>query len=48
MYVNAVSDYPYRRRGVIPDFPVQPTIQDVLNGVDTEMMFTLKLIKSGK
>lgn len=44
MYVNAVSGYPYPRRGVMPDYPVQPTIQDVLNGVDTEMKFTLKLI----
>jgi C-terminal processing protease CtpA/Prc len=43
-YVLAVSGYPYPRRGVIPDFPVQPNLQDVLNGVDTEMLYTLKLI----
>lgn len=47
-YVNAVSGYAYPRRGVMPDYPVQPTIQDVLNGVDTEMIYTLKLIKNGK
>ncbi len=44
-YVLAVSGYAYPRRGVMPDYPVQPTIQDVLNGVDTEMIYTLKLIK---
>lgn len=46
-YVLAVSGYAYSRRGVMPDYPVQPTIQDVLHGVDTELMFTLKLIKNG-
>lgn len=46
-YVNAVSGYAYPRRGVMPDYPVQPTVQDVLNGVDTEMIYTLKLIKNG-
>ncbi len=46
-YVLAVSGYGYPRRGVMPDYPVQPTIQDVLNGIDTEMIYTLKLIKSG-
>jgi C-terminal processing protease CtpA/Prc len=46
-YVMAVSGYAYPRRGVMPDYPVQPTIQDVLNGVDTEMIYTLKLIKNG-
>ena len=44
-YVNAVSGYAYPRRGVMPDYPVQPTIQDVLNGIDTGMLYTLKLIK---
>jgi hypothetical protein len=43
-YVLAVSGYLYPGRGVIPNFPVQPNIQDVLNGVDTEMLYTLKLI----
>ena len=47
-YVLAVSGYAYPRRGVMPDYPVQPTIQDVLNEVDTEMIYTLKLIKNGK
>ena len=47
-YVNAVSGYAHASRGVMPDYPVQPTIQDVLNGVDTEMIYTLSLIKNGK
>lgn len=46
-YVMAVSGYAHPRRGVMPDYPVQPTIQDVLNGVDTEMIYTLKLIQNG-
>lgn len=47
-FINAVSGYAYPRRGVIPDYPVQQTIQDVLNGVDTEMRYTLKLITDDK
>lgn len=43
-YSLAVSGYPYPNRGVIPDYPVQPTIQDVLNGVDTELKYTLGLV----
>jgi hypothetical protein len=44
-YIQAVSEYPYRDRGVIPDYPVEPTIQDVLKGIDTELEFTLDLIR---
>lgn len=46
-YVLAVSGYPYPRRGVMPDFPVQPTIRDLLNRIDAELSFTLKLIRKG-
>ncbi len=31
--------------GVIPDFKVEPTINDFLKGIDTEMNFTIGLIK---
>lgn len=44
-YVNAVSPAPHHARGVLPDYPVQPTIFDVLNRVDTELNYTLKLIR---
>ncbi|QMW00507.1 S41 family peptidase [Spirosoma foliorum] len=40
--VNAVT---YTKgRGVIPDYWIEPTIGDLLQGVDTELNFTLKLI----
>ena len=32
-------------RGVTPDFSVSPSITDLVNGVDTELAFTLKLIE---
>ena len=32
-------------RGVIPDYEVQPIINDYLNGIDTEIEFTKKLIQ---
>jgi len=43
--VHGFSDYPYKGRGVIPDYHVTPTIEDIINGIDTEMEFTLKLIE---
>lgn len=33
-------------RGVIPDHEVQPTYEEFINGVDSEMDFTLKLIEN--
>jgi hypothetical protein len=42
-YTMAVSGYPHDR-GIIPDHPVQPTIQDLLSGRDTVLEFTLDLI----
>ncbi len=44
-YVMAVSDYPYPDRGIIPDYPFTRTIEDYLNGKDTELEFVLDLIK---
>jgi len=35
-------------RGVEPDYPVIPKIDDVLKGVDTELNFTLGLIEAKK
>lgn len=43
-YTMAVSDYPLDR-GIIPDYPVSPTIQDLIEDRDAVMAFTLKLIK---
>ena len=44
-YTMAVSGYP-RDRGIIPDHPVSPTIDDLLNGRDTVMEFTIDLIQN--
>ena len=33
--------------GVQPDYPIRPTIQDMLDGRDVVMEFTLELIKGG-
>jgi len=46
-YTMAVSDYP-PDRGIIPDYPVSPTIADLLEDRDTVMDFTLKLIENNK
>ena len=43
-YAMAVSGYP-PDRGIIPDYPVDPEMSDLLNGRDTEMEFVLELIK---
>ncbi|MBS1665279.1 MAG: hypothetical protein JST68_29810 [Bacteroidetes bacterium] len=41
--VNAVTYI--KGRGVIPDYWVEPTVEDLLRGVDTELDFALKLIE---
>jgi C-terminal processing protease CtpA/Prc len=46
-YTMAVSGYP-KDRGIIPDYPVSPTIKDLLNDKDTVMAFTLDLINKSK
>jgi len=48
-YKNAVEDsnYPYGR-GVLPDFEVHPKALDICNGIDTEMEYTLDLIRINK
>jgi hypothetical protein len=47
-YHMAVSSYDYPDRGIIPDYPFTRTIQDHLNGKDTEMDFVLDLIDKQK
>lgn len=41
-----VSAYPYSDRGIIPDYPVEPTAEDVIHQHDPVMEFTLKHIRS--
>ena len=44
-YWMAVSAGPKPGRGVIPDYPAQPNIMDILEGKDTELNYTLGLIE---
>jgi hypothetical protein len=44
-YVMAVSGYRYPKRGVLPDYPVQPTIADRLAGRDPEREVALTLAR---
>ncbi len=44
-YHMAVSGYDYPDRGIIPDYPFTRTIQDHLEGKDTEMDYVLSLIE---
>jgi hypothetical protein len=45
--VLSVFDYPFSDHGVIPDFQVEPKIEDVLRGIDNELDFTIDYIKRG-
>ena len=44
-YYTAISGEPVKDRGVIPHHIVVPTVQDMLNGTDREMAYTLELIR---
>lgn len=43
----AVPGYP-KDRGIIPDYPVSPTIEDLLNDKDSVMEFTIDLITQNR
>ncbi len=47
-YHMAVSGYDHPDRGIIPDYPFTRTIEDHLNGKDTEMDYVLNLIEKQK
>jgi len=44
-YLNAVKPSKYKDRGVIPDYPVIPTINDIIQQRDVQMDFALQLAK---
>ncbi|MEM7084945.1 MAG: S41 family peptidase [Bacteroidota bacterium] len=46
-YSLAVQGYAHKDRGIIPDYPVLPTIKDEINGVDVQLNFAKNLIKKG-
>lgn len=44
-YNTAVKPLKYRDRGIIPDYPVTPTITDYIEHKDVQMDYALKLLK---
>lgn len=45
-YSNAVAqDYQVKGHGIMPDYDLQPTINNILNGTDTELEYVLDIIK---
>jgi len=47
-YYTAVKNYPFKDRGLIPDYEVYPVIEDILNKKDTVFNFTRELIEKQK
>ena len=45
-YTTNVAPLQPTGRGILPDYPIHPTIQDVLSGTDCELNFTLELINN--
>ena len=45
--MRAVSNYPFTERGVIPDFELEPQIEDIIQGIDKDLDFAIDLIKKG-
>jgi len=44
-YTTAVKKAKYKDRGVIPDYPVYPTITDIVEKMDGQMEYTLKIAR---
>jgi C-terminal processing protease CtpA/Prc len=47
-YYTAVKNYPFKDRGIIPDYEVNPVIEDIMMKKDTVLSFTEKLIENQK
>jgi hypothetical protein len=47
-WMKYISDPHLKNRGIIPQYPVQNTIEDELKGFDRVMDYTLQVIKEGK
>lgn len=45
-YYTAVSGYPFNDRGVVPDYKVEPTVNQILSGEDPVLNFCTKLIQN--
>lgn len=49
LYATAVPDSEFQRgRGVFPDYEVTSTLDDLINGIDRQMLFVLDLIKKNE
>lgn len=46
-YYTAVRGYPFKDRGVIPDYKVVPTAKNIISGEDPVLEFSMKLIENG-
>jgi hypothetical protein len=44
-YYQAVSGYKFHDRGVLPDYPVEYTISELMAGIDKEMDLALSLAR---
>jgi hypothetical protein len=47
-FYSNVSGYPYKDRGIIPNHEVRRTVDDIINGKDAVLEFTLGLTRSAK
>ncbi|ALI99789.1 hypothetical protein [Rufibacter tibetensis] len=47
-YFMAVSGYPYKDRGILPDYPITYTAEDLIQKRDVDLEFTMDLIKPKK
>lgn len=47
-FFTNVSGYPYKDRGIIPEWEVTASVEDILKNKDTVLNYTLNLIKSGR
>lgn len=45
-YYTAVSGYPFNDQGVVPDYKVEPTVNQILSGEDPVLNFCTKLIQN--
>ncbi|MGV3538544.1 MAG: S41 family peptidase [Rufibacter sp.] len=47
-YYMAVSGYPYKDRGILPDYPIEYTADDLIRKRDLDLEKALELIKASK
>lgn len=45
-YYTAAKGYPHKDQGVIPDYPIEPTVNDIISGNDPVLGFSMELIRT--